>query len=130
MQPQPEHQKDQPQLRERVNALLIAHHRHLERVRPDKKPGQNVAKHHRLLETMKYDRHHAGDDHDDRQILEKRYIRHASVLSGRNKCTSIEAAKSPPPSPPQNTLPASAITGNLAFLRRQFTKGDEPCVSL
>ena len=52
------------------------------RVRPDDDARDDVAEHHRLLETVEQHRHQSGDDHHDREVGKKGRFVHGN---GRRK---------------------------------------------
>ena len=76
LQPERKHEENDAQLRERLDGVLIRDERP-RRVRTDDDAGQDVAEHDRLFEPAKQHRHDRGDDHDEREILEKGGVLHA-----------------------------------------------------
>ena len=65
-------------------------------MRADNKAGDDITQYDRLLEAVKQDGHHTGNQHDHRQVLDEADGMHGVVLltlgpwTQRNSCTWIE----------------------------------------
>ena len=64
-----------------LTVLLVVQELERRRVGSDDQPGEDVAQDDRLAEAVEDHRHQAGDDHDDREILEQRLAVHDARLA-------------------------------------------------
>ncbi|MNG81736.1 hypothetical protein D3C79_403940 [compost metagenome] len=79
-QPQAEHQEDDAQLCQGLDGVFIVDQAERRRVRTDNEACNDVAQHDGLLEPMKENRDHPGNQHDHCQILDEADGMHGAIL--------------------------------------------------